>query len=202
MTEIVIFDIPEQDLLISKSQKQLQYEELGKHANIDTNYIEILIEIDESYYDKPTGNLPSILLKYLIQYCTPIITNDNNIYSITLQTEYPILTILDNNKINIPSNTQFKIIGIEIPYIFLKIYNRSALVYYDHVSDDVIGLSGRFSLIDQQTDQFTQQRKSFTHPGLPNIDENIIHFKSDENTLDICKKLINYIEYIEIYYIQ
>lgn len=203
-TEITIFDVPELEQTVNKSQKQLEYEELEKQTGIDKIHIMSMYEMDElqSTSQRPSGTLPSIMLKYIIQYCMPIIIREpqDKQFHITLQAEDRIIAGLGSSLLAIPSNQQFKIIGIKIPSVFLKTYNKFALAYYDHIPDKDLSLSGRYGLADLQTMQFTQQRMSFTHPGLPDIGEDKIIFVSDEQCLRICKILIDYIEFIEKYY--
>lgn len=203
-TKITIFDVPEQEQTVNKSQKQLEYEELEKQTGIDKIHIASMYEMDElqSISQRPSSTLPSIMLKYIIQYCMPIIIRDpqDKQYYVTLQAEDRIIAGLGSSLLAIPSNQQFKIIGIKIPSVFLKTYNKFALAHYDHIPDKDLSLSGRYGLADLQTMQFTQQRMSFTHPGLPDIGEDKIIFTSDDHCLRICKILIDYIEFIEKYY--
>lgn len=203
-TEITIFDVPEQEQTVNKSQKQLEYEELEKQTGIDKIHIASMYEMDElqSISQRPSSTLPSIMLKYIIQYCMPIIIREpqDKQYYVTLQAEDRIIAGLGSSLSAIPSNQQFKIIGIKIPSVFLKTYNKFALAHYDYIPDKDLALSGRYGLADLQTMQFTQQRMSFTHPGLPDIGGDKIIFTSDDHCLRICKILIDYIEFIEKYY--
>lgn len=202
--EITIFEVPEREQTINKSQKQLEYEELEKQTGIDKMHINSLYEMDElnMILQRPSSSLPSIMLKYIIQYCMPIVIHNSQDaqYFVTLQSGDHIIVETKDSLLSIPSNQQFKIIGIKIPSIFLKAYNKYDLVYYDHISDADLSLSGRYGLADLQTMKFTQQRELFTHPGLPNIGEDKVMFTSDEHCLKICNLLIEYIELIERYY--
>lgn len=201
--EITIFDVPEQELVINKTQKQLDYEELIKQTGIDQTHIWSMYEMSEleSVSQRPRSTLPSIMLKYIIQYCMPILAKpDNNRYTVSLQNEDRIFAVLNDKLTAVPANDQFKVIGIKIPSLFIKTYNKFALVHYDHVSDVDLSLSGRYGLVDFQTMNFTQQRESFTHPGLPNIGEDKVIFTSDAHVLQICNILLDYINFIEQYY--
>lgn len=201
--EISIFETFEQELEPNKSQKQLEYEELEKNSKIGGDHIWSMFEMDEfaGMNKKPDSTLPSILLKYVSNYCMPIMAGpDYSGYSVSVQSDTIIKTILNDKLYIVPVDEQFKVIGIKIPSLFLKSYNNYALVHYDHVSDRDISLSGRYGLVDLQTGKFTQQRESFTHPGLPNIGEDKVMFKSDEHTMKTCSLLIDYIDFIERYY--
>ncbi len=203
-SEITVFEVPESEIIVNKSQKQLEYEEVQKQTKIDGSHIDSMYEMDEelSASLRPKSTMPSIMLKYIIQYCMPIVAVrlEEKQYSISLQTEDRIIAELDGKLIAIPADQQFKIIGIKIPTVFLKLYNKFALSFYDHVSDRDLSLSGRYGLVDLQTKKFTQQRASFTHPGLPNIGDDRILLTSDENCLSVCKILLDYIDFIERYY--
>ena len=201
-TEITIFEVPEQEQTLNKSQKQLEYEELEKATDVDKEHIWSMYDMEEVANTKqhPNSTLPSIMLKYVIQYCMPIIATEDSKYFVSLQNEDRILVMVNDTIQAIPADEQFKVIGITIPSLFIKNYNKFSLVHYDYVSDEALSLSGRYGLVDMQNMKFTQQRDSFTHPGLPHIGENHIYFTSDEHTLKICDLLIAYIDYIERYY--
>ncbi len=201
--EITIFDVPDQEPVTNKTQKQLDYEELIKQTGVDADHIWSMYEMDElsNVSQRPRSTLPSIMLKYVIQYCMPILSkSDTSGYTVSLQNEDRLFVVNGDKVSAIPANEQFKVTGIKIPSLFLKNYNKFALVHYDHISDVNLALSGRYGLVDLQTMNFTQQRYSFTHPGLPNIGEDKIIFTSDEHVLRICIILLDYIDFIEQYY--
>ncbi len=201
--EITIFEVPEQEFIINKTQKQLEYEELERSIGIDKDHIWSMYEMDEinSSSQRPASTLPSIMLKYTIQYCMPILdpTGESK-YSISLQNDDRMLAIYKDRLVSIPSNEQFKVVGVKVPSLFIKNFNKGSLVHYDHVSDKDLALSGRYGLVDLQSMKFTQQRESFTHPGLPNIGEDKVMFTSDVHALQVCDLLLAYIEFIERYY--
>ena len=201
-TEITIFDVPEQEVVLNKSQKQLEYEELEKATNVDKEHIWSMYEMEENTNAKqrPNSSLPSIMLKYVIQYCMPIVGTADSKYTISLQNEDRILAMSNNKIISIPADEQFKVIGIKIPSLFIKCYNKFSLVHYDYITDEALSLSGRYGLVDMQSMKYTQQRNSFTHPGLPSIGEDKVYFTADDHTLKTCSILIDYIDYIERYY--
>jgi hypothetical protein len=78
--EITIFDVPETEIAITKTQKQLEYEELIKITRLDPTYILSMYQMDESanLLKRPSTTLPSIMLKYIIQYCMPILLPDES----------------------------------------------------------------------------------------------------------------------------
>lgn len=205
-SEIVIFDIPEQDVVVNKSQKQLEFEAIEFLGKIDKHHVGSFYEMDERAEKShlPTSTLPSIMLKYIIQYCPPVILDapDPKKYSISLQTETAIYGIRNDKYAAIPSNVQFNVVGLKIPNIFIKRYDRSVLAHYDHVSDLDLGSSGHYGLLDYQTEQYTMQRSSFTHPGLPIsiVGKDTIYFTDETSTAQILSILLNYIDFIENFY--
>jgi hypothetical protein len=200
MNEITIFDIPETEVVINKTQKQLEYEDIKTAELLSINHVDTLYEMDEYYENnkKPKSTIISILLKWILKYCVPIITKEDR-YAISVQTEQKTYAFHDNKLIIIPSNVQFKVIGIKIPELFIKFYDKRILSHFDHIDDNQIILSGSYGLVNFQTERYTQQRNIFTHPGTPAID-NIIMFKNDQLAGVVLNNIINFIEYTEDYY--
>jgi hypothetical protein len=184
-TTINIFDVIEEEVVLNKSQKQLQYEDLEKNAVIDKHHFNTLLELDD-YAEKkvvPISNIISILLKWILQYCIPILdgniltnpTNKDSTYSIVLQNELPILGISNiyNKNIMIPSGQQFHVVGLKLPEVFIKKYNPYMLYHFNHLEDKQLSYTGQFGLYDALSLKYTQQRDMFTHPGVPNWSGNV-----------------------------
>jgi hypothetical protein len=202
MNEITVFDIKEEAIVLNKSQKQLEYEELEATAAIDKHHYRTLLELDEflERKEKPSSNITSILLKWILRYCMPITTTEPKQFSIALQNETVLYGIVDGKNAAIPTGVQFHAIGIKIPALFVRHYNRYALNNLDHISHEQISNTGHYGLYDFQTEKYTQQRSGFTHPGYPHIGENTIHFVNDVQVNDVLKKLSDYISFIESFY--
>jgi hypothetical protein len=200
--ELNILDIPNEEIIQNKTQKQIAYEILQQETNLDKETITCFYEMDVSLglKQRPISNMPSILLKYVMKYCMFIVTNLDKNYSISLQAEIPIYAIKNNKFISIPSNEQFKVVGIRIPNLFLKAKPYNLLVHYDHVNDIDISQSGKYGLTDELTDNYTQTRKSFTHVGIPHLSSNIVMFENDEHVIKILNVIIDYIDFMERYY--
>ena len=117
--QLLIFDIPKQDVLITnENQKILEYEKREKNSLIDGFHFKSFYEMEEYeiQMNLPDTNVLSLLLKYCINYVNPIINQDidksnkenkvkSNIlqleeqYHITLQHEEPILCYINNTYI-------------------------------------------------------------------------------------------------------
>ena len=201
MEEITVFEIPDQEIIVNKSQKQLVYENLELKTKIDKHHVRAFYEMDEylEKQQKPKSTLISIMLKWITQYCMPVTTKTEPKYSISLQNDTQIYGFEDGKYVAIPTGVQFKVVGLKLPALFIKNYSKKTLVHYDHISDKDLSLSGHFGLLNFQTYQYTQQRDTFTHPGLPVVDGNII-FENDKNTSLVLTELLKYIDYMENYY--
>lgn len=100
LQEITIFDIAEDEAPQTKSQKQMFYEELEKLGLIPRVHYKLLYELenDLTQNDLPASSITSILLKWLLRYCVPIITNSNivsneELYGITLQYDDTLIAV-------------------------------------------------------------------------------------------------------------
>lgn len=209
MAEITVFDVAEETIVLNKSQKQLEYEDLEAKGVLPIHHYKTLFELDEYLERKsmPSSNILSILLKWILQYCMPIISDKSDAsdptkksYNIPLQLETVIYGILNNKHIAIPAGEQFHTIGLKIPAVFVKHYSWFALAHKDHVSNEDLSNTGQFGLYDMQTEKYTQQRMGFTHPGYPSIGDNTILFTDDSHAEKLINVLLDYISFIEDYY--
>lgn len=200
--EIIIFDIPEDEIIPNKSQRQLEFENLEKNSKLPKHHFKSFYEMEELTTKKmrPTSSVTSVILQWVLRFCMPIIITSDDKFSISVQLDYPIIAIVDDVRTSIPSNTQFKVIGIMIPSIFVSAYNKYMLVHYDHVEDDQLASTGHYGLFDFQTERYTQQRDSFTHPGILNELGNRVIFTDNEHAIIVLNKIMKYVEFIENYY--
>ena len=200
---VAIFINLEDESVETGNVKQSEFDELIKGTNIDRDDLLSIFHMNEAAISsqRPNTTLPSIMLKYVIGYCIAIIADEKyEGYAVSLQTDQVLHGIKNDKLASIPANTQFKVVGVKIPSLFIRSYSKYTLAYYDHVPDDVVALSGRYGLVDQQTAKYTAQRDSFTHPGLPAIGSDKVQFTSDAQALKILDTIISYIEYVERYY--
>jgi hypothetical protein len=194
--EITIFDITEEALPLTKTERQLRYEELAKSNVIDLHHYETLYEIEElaELKEIPVTNIPSILLKYVLKYCIPILAKEE--FSITLQNDIPIYGLLDDNPVQIATNQQFKVSGIKVPNILIRKHGINILNHYSYVSNVDISDSGRFGLFDFSNLRYTQQR-FIKEPYFKN---DIIMFKNNDDAGKSLLYIIDYIRYVEEFY--
>jgi hypothetical protein len=194
--EITVFDVIEEEVPLTKTERQLYYEQLAKEQLLDVHHYETLYEIEElaELKEIPVTNIPSILLKYVLKYCIPILANDE--FSITLQNDFPIYGLLDGKAIHIASNQQFKVSGIKLPNILIRKHGISILSHYSYVNNVDISDSGRFGLFDFSKLNYTQQR--FIKE--PHVKEDIITFKDNDSAHKSLNYVIDYIKYVESFY--
>jgi hypothetical protein len=211
METITIFDVPEKEITITKSQKELEYEQLQKSSKLPAYHFANFYDIDiQNEKDAvPLSNIPSVLCKYLLDYCIPVLTTDPKKYSLTLQVEHPLIAQLDNAYKMIPANQQFQTVSLLFPKYIVKYYDKFMLAHYDHVENSQLATSGHYGLQDLQTMRYNQQRLIFEHlKGLPatKLDEFCSvpftqeQFKDDASTVALLTKYINYIQYLTKYY--
>jgi hypothetical protein len=204
--EITIFEIPEVEPSTNKSQKEIEYDDLKKASKLSDYHFDSFYEMDLQGEDDivPKSNIVSILCKYVIQYCLPVVLEDKEKYHITLQDER-VVQILNANSgkyVVVPKNTQFRLSGVKIPTIFVRAYDRQMLSTFDHITNVDLANIGNYGPRDFQTRRFTQQRIGFTQPGLPNIlmKNNIVYFSNEHDAVEKLEILIKYIVFMEKYY--
>lgn len=212
METITIFDVPEKEITITKSQKELEYEQLQKSSKLPAYHFANFYDIDiQNEKDAvPESNIPSVLCKYLLEYCIPIITEDTKKYSLTLQIDHPLIAQKEDKTYKmIPANQQFQTISLIFPKHIVKYYDKFMLAHYDHVENAQLATSGHYGLQDLQTQRFNQQRMIFEHiKGFPasKLDEfcSIPHtpkqFTDESSTIELLKLYISYIQYLTVYY--
>lgn len=190
--EITVFDVPDKDIIVSKSQKQKLYEDLEKENVFSKLYVWTLFHLDEYNESQtiPISSINSILIKYILKYCTPIISDDG----ISVEFDTDLLAIQNGKPINIPAGKQFKVKSIRVDSLIKK-YPKNVLAFYDYIKDYDLAQSGHYGVIDHQTDVFTQQRNIFHHIGKLLLSSFHITDKSAVPT-----KLVEYIEMIYRYY--
>lgn len=200
---ITIFDVPDVEVNLTKTQKELEYETLQKNSSLPGFHFPYFYEMDVELENQvlPNSNIPSILYKYVSNYCITIITDNEKVYSLALQSEHPVVA-WDQSKgyyTIIPSNEQFKAIGLRLPKEFIKYYDKHMLAHYDHVTPFDKALCGFYGLQDQQTERYTEQFAKH-YLGLPHGYSTNIMFENDSKATHICSLFIKYIDYLQTYY--
>jgi hypothetical protein len=203
LIEIEIFEAEnQQEITENIDQKELIFLELEKEAIIDKYHYKNILEIDNDLKkdEIPKSDIISILLKWLLNYCIPIITVNKSEYNIVLQYDNPLNVFLKTDKltkIKINNEVQMNIIGLKLE--FIRRFDGYFPPSYALHQDLEVYNTGRYALLDNNTKQFTQERKMFIHAG-KNILPEIIYFQDDKSTIKIINNLIKYILYVKNYY--
>jgi len=203
-TEITIFEIKEKDVSVNKSQRELDYENLQKNSKITAQHFTSFYELElfNEQRNPPKTNIASVLCKYVIQYCTPVISSAPG-FHISLQNESP--THVYSNESNtfhvVPTNEQFHIIGIKLPTIFIKYYDKRTFIHQDYVSLVDLANTGHYGFINWYTGKYLLQRRELSHIGQPKI-EDLIIFKDNAHAVETLSYIIDYIDFIELYFQQ
>ena len=176
MTDIIVFQPPDsKKVTLNKTDKELMYDKFEKTASIDEHHYKTLLEIDNYEDTKKTlnTNIPSILLKPLLKYCTPIIREvpeysfikkkidlfnknvkkktEEKYYYITMQLDTPINCIIRDkveNIISVPSDITFKVVGIKIPNYFKKILDKCEPNFIFSTDHKELMASGSYGILD------------------------------------------------------
>lgn len=208
--EITIFDIPDKESVSNKSQKELEYEALEKASKLDGYHFQNFyrLSILEESEQIPNSNISAVLCKYVVQFTQPIITRsgDTKRYNIIIQDEHETLAYDIDTRMyfSVPAHEQYKIVGIRLPRVFIKWFDRRIYNSMLQIKTKDIASSGKFPLQDEQTRMFTQQRNKLTHFGDPNIKhkDRIIMFSDEEKTRETLQSLIKFIQLNNLYYDQ
>lgn len=226
-TNIIVFQPPEvKDVLISKTENEILYENFEKQASIPLHHFKTFMEMEDfqKKYQEVSTTIPAILLKNILLYCTPIIkelpeyivktkTTDvfkktdsverkQSYYNISLQLDYPIECKVEGIKliknIVIPPNEMFFIIGIKIPQKIIKYVDKTFPNFINSIKNTEILSSGKYGIIEFQSGRYTQSHIPELTPK-SNIAANI-YFKSDDDAKEKIMTIAKYIKYINTFY--
>ena len=253
---IIVFQPPEtKDVSISKTEKEILYKKFEEQASIPTYHFQTFMEMDDKANKAEVKTtIPSIMIKDILLYCTPIIKElpDFNIqtktvdifkkkeviektesyYNIAIQLDRPIECYVNDMKllktIIIPSNTMFFIIGLIIPHQFQKYIDSTIPNFINSLSIDELLSSGKYGLIEFQSDTYTQshipklspttskqeilnsisttkdrkdfESKSFKEHKDFDSSQNVVYFSSDDNSREKITAIVKYIKYLNLFY--
>ena len=163
MTTITIFDTANAEPTQNKTSRQLEYEALAKTAVLPPHNYRILYDmaVTAETVQVPNTTILAIMLKYLCRYVECIVAPD--VFSITIQCDYPINIQRDGRREVWPSGKQLKVAGLVYDDL-VYIYNRACLRHYDYVTQTQLLSTGLYGLHDT-TPRFTQQRPGFARPN-------------------------------------
>ena len=227
VSNIIVFQRPEnQDVLITRTETEILYEKFEKQASIPAYHFRTFMEMEERQKSQSIiqTSLPSIMIKSILKYCTPIIKEIPNFtvktktldvfkqkivdeikqsyYNVALQMDRPIKCHVESIKniknIIIPTDEMMFIIGIKIPHNFLKYVDRTSPNFIKSIKTVELLSSGKYGLIEFQSDTYTQSHIPELRPlGCKSVN---IYFTTDDDTKKKITSIIKYIAYVESFY--
>lgn len=226
-SNIVVFQPPDtKDVSITKTEREILYEKFEKHASIPAYHFRSFMEMEDfqKYNEMIKTTIPSIMIKKILPYCTPIIkelpdfsvkTKTVDIfkqkeaekrkeiyYNISLQLDNIIRCQVEGIKtiksVVIPANTMFFIIGLEIPQKFLYYIDYSMPNFILSLKSNELLSSGKYGLSEFQSKTWTQSHFPILRPQGSQSEK--IYFKSDDDARSKIMHILNYIMYINSFY--
>jgi len=230
-SDIIIFQSPEEAEQVVKEHRDIEYEKLLNDFGVQNAYhIDNLLDMGEKYSSMKSywisSNILSILAKQVITYTIPIIkeipkivdlsteNNDHDIkakdFFIQLQVNHEIHGfIIDENKslnkIAIPSETSFRIIGIKVPSILLPHLDYTISMPIHPFISDVIPmiLSGNYNYetiakTKSNIPVFTEQLLDIRRTN--EIEFTEIIFENAQQAKDLIEKILRNITHMRDYY--
>jgi hypothetical protein len=223
-SNIVVFQPPTyKDVISNKTEKEILYEKFEKQSNIPMYHFRLFMEMENQHIIPVKTTIPSILIKKILPYVIPIIkeipeftvkkktvdffnrnlnthTRIDKYYNISLQLNYPVKCKLQKSGalVTIPSNQSFFIFGLHIPNIISKSIDYTFPNYMLSIDIMEILKSGKFGLMEFQSNTFTQERLNDISSKI-HI-KNDIYFTDDENSIKQINTINKYIEFVNNYY--
>jgi hypothetical protein len=229
-SEIIVFQQPEQKKVsLTKSERELLYEDLEKYSQIDSHHFDAFYnmeteDIESSIID---STIVSIMFKYIVKHCAPIILEipklnlrikrrniRKNIekkseikdYYFTMQFSHKTKGFTKSGvSVSLAPNIYYKIIGIKVPKV-LKISQQKTIPDIGSVIN-IFNLTtmGSYGLQNPNTKRYTQQRPHFIKMSHEtSLSGKRIIFTSNEHSLKVVKEVIDNIrrmnDYYETYY--
>ncbi len=189
-TEITIFEVPQRTEKLTKTQQELEYEELKKASKLEDVHFDEIYNMEQEFaeYQPPNTNVQSIKCKYVCAYGVPIMGEEN---SITIQNDSITLVKIGNTYRSIPINEPFNVVGMLFPMIIMKNYDKTEYAFFEMLTNKALKQLGLIGL-KYPSKRYTMADKKFPHFGVLKAE---IMF-TDE-TFDI---LIRYISSLHRYY--
>jgi hypothetical protein len=226
-TNIIVFQPPEtKEISILKTETEILYERFEKQASIPGYHFKTFMEMEEFQKKKETvkTTIPSIMIKKILPYCTPIIKEipdftvktktvdifskkvaverKQTYYNVSLQLDRPVKCIVENIKnvksIVVSSDTMFFIIGIKLTKRISKCIDKSFPNFITSISNNELLSSGKYGLVDFQNGTYTQSRINGLNPDTGS--ESTIYFDNDNDANQKITKVLNYIKYLTNFY--
>ena len=227
MTEILIFKPPDDNSSkISKSSKteeELLYKSFETNSVLSNYHFPLFLEMNHNSIKGKfvSSDIPSVLIRNIIDYCIPIINNYNTAeYKIkkvdifnkqkktnNIDTEYVIksklnkniLCLLNNNIYIAPAGDDINIIGVKLCKNLDKYIDKSSFNYFLNMHQLDYMISGKMGINELLSDFFNQSVFDSEKYRISDSD-NIIYFKSNKDAVNKIGNIYHYVNYINNIY--
>jgi hypothetical protein len=182
MPKIIVFQPSEVEESSNKTDKEIMYEKIMKSSSLQQHHFPSFFEMSEIDEKKLTSNMPSMLLKYILPNCIPILKDTQN-FSISIQESRPVMCF-KNGLVFIPSNTKFDVVGVVETY-FNYVDDSICYDFTNRHPLDLL-LTGAYGIQNIIAGQYTQEKyKPYSKPPIQ-----ITYFESENDAADKINKIL------------
>ena len=225
-SEIIVFQPPEQkEILLTKSERELLYEDLEKYSMLDAHHFKAFYDMETEEIESSIINstILSIMFKYVTKYCSPILREIPKLnlrikrrsaqhvkekedtakdYYFTMQFAQKTKGFTKSGvRIELAPSVYYQIIGIKMPKILKIARDQTIPELISSINIFNLTTMGSYGMQSYNTKRYIQQRPHFikmSHES--NLLGKTIIFTSNENGLEVIKSLIDSIQSMNDYY--
>ena len=225
-SEIIVFQPPEQkEVSLTKSERELLYEDLEKYSPLDSHHFKAFydMETEEIESNIIDSTIVSIMFKYVVQYCAPIIReipklnlrikrrnmrkvvekeDKSKDYYFTMQFSHKTKGFTKSGvPVSLAPDIYYQIIGIKMPKVLKIARNQTIPDLISVINIFNLTTMGSYGLQNPNTKKYIQQRPHFikmSHGS--SLSGKTVIFTSNEHGLEVVKNIIDIIHSMNDYY--
>lgn len=202
--EITIFDVPDIEISTTKTQREIEYDQIKKISKIEPIYFDHFNYMEDETQERIKNNILSMMCVEILKYYIPIISQNlsKKEFSIPIQYERS-LVCLDKDKhifVNKAQKELINIIGFIIHNNPVKYFDKHTFNYYEYMSSNQLVENCKISLNDSITKKYTQQRESFSKISTNKKLSKLIIFSNDDNARNNINDILSFIDYCSNFY--
>jgi hypothetical protein len=225
-SEIIIFQPPEEkDIFLSKSERELLYEDLEKYSPLNSHHFNAFYDMETAEIESNIidSTIVSIMFKYVANYCYPIIreipklnlrVNKRNFKKVAeiedKSRDYYFMMQFSQKtngftklgfRVVLTPNVHYQVIGIKIPKVLQLIKNQTIPDLMNAINIFNLTTMGSYGLQNYNTKKNIQQNANFVKMSFKTtlLGKTII-FTSNDQSLEIVKEIINVVNNMDNYY--
>ncbi len=189
-TEITVFEVPQRTEKLTKTQQELEYEELKRASKLEGVHFDEIYTMEQEYVvnQPPNTNVQAIKCKYVCAYGIPILGEEN---FITIQTDNATLVKINDTYRSIPANEPFNVVGMIFPIVVMKNYDKTQYAFFELMTNKTLKKLGLIGL-KYSSGRYTMADKKFPYFGVIKAEVTF----NDE----VFETLIDYISSLHRYY--